>query len=146
MDYDTGITEAMVRKTTPFASVALTSHTAEQAYEAVLSYAGASYKRDAVDTRITNEVRTGTATYKGSISALWGIIDTQKDVGGWPVLSSLASPTDTDGDGMPDTWETANGLNPNIANANGRDLSSVYDNIEVYMNSLIKTITENQAK
>lgn len=146
VDYDTGITEAMVRKTTPFASVALTSHTAEQAYEAVLSYAGASYKRDAVDTRITNEVRTGTATYKGSISALWGIIDTQKDVGGWPVLSSLASPTDTDGDGMPDTWETANGLNPNIANANGRDLSSVYDNIEVYMNSLIKTITENQAK
>ncbi len=146
VDYDSGITETMVRKTVPFANSELTVHTAVQAYEAVLNYAGASYKRDAVDTRIANEVRTGTATYKGSISGLWGIIDTQKNVGGWPLLSQTAVLKDTDGDGMPDDWEIANKLDPNKANANGRDLSSAYDNIEVYINSLIKSITEAQYK
>ncbi len=146
VDYDAGITETMVKKTTPFASVEIAAHTAEQAYEAVLNHAGASYKRDAVDARIMNEVRNGTATYKGSVSGLWGIIDTQRDVGGWPSLNSLAAPADTDGDGMPDAWETANQLDPNLANANGRSLSSVYDNIEVYTHSLVKDITVNQAK
>lgn len=146
VNYDSGITEAMVKRATPFASLEIISHTAEQAYEAVLKYTGASYKRDAVDTRIANEVRTGTATYNGSMSGLPGIIDTQKDVGGWPLLASLTAPTDTDGDGMPDAWETANQLDPNLANAAGRNLSAVYDNIEVYVNSLVKTITENQIK
>ncbi len=144
VDYDSGITEAMVKKAVPFASVEILAHTAEQAYEAVLNYAGASHKRDAVDARIANEVRTGTATYNGSKSGLPGIIDTQKDVGGWPTLQSTPALKDTDGDGMPDDWETANKLDPKVANANGRDLSTGYDNIEVYINSLVKTITDNQ--
>jgi hypothetical protein len=37
-------------------------------------------------------------------------------------------------------------LNPNVANANGKDLSTAYDNIEVYMNSLVKNIIQNQAE
>ncbi|MGJ7030286.1 pectate lyase [Niabella hirudinis] len=146
VDYDSGITETMVRKNTPFAGNEMPQHTALQAYDAVLNYGGASLKRDAVDARIANEVRTGTATYKGSVSGLPGIIDTQKDVGGWPMLNTLAAPADTDGDGMPDTWETANGLDPKTFNASGRNLSAVYDNIEVYMNSLVKSTTENQVK
>ncbi|MCF3109696.1 pectate lyase [Niabella sp. CC-SYL272] len=146
VDYDAGITEEMVRKTVPFAANEVPLHTAVQAYEAVLSYAGASYKRDAVDARITHEVRTGTATYKGSVSGLPGIIDTQKDVGGWPVLNASVASADSDEDGMPDAWETANGLDPKLANANSRDLSAVYDNIEVYINSLVKSITDNQVK
>lgn len=146
VDYDAGITEAMVKKTVPFASVSITPHTAEQAYEAVLNYAGASYKRDDADTRVIRDVRNGHATYSGSVSGLPGIIDTQKDVGGWPLLNSITAPTDSDGDGMPDTWEAANQLDPKVANANSKDLSDVYDNIEVYINSLVKTITENQIK
>ena len=51
---------------------------------------------------------------------------------------------DSDNDGMPDAWEIANKLDPNVANANGRELSTAYDNIEVYFNSLVKSITENQ--
>lgn len=144
VDYDAGINEIVVRKTVPFFAVAITNHTAQQAYEAVLNYVGASLKRDAVDTRIVNEVRTGTAIYRGSASGLQGIIDTQKDVGGWPLLNSTAVPVDTDGDGMPDAWEIANKLDPKVANANGRDLSSAYDNIEVYINSLVKSITAAQ--
>jgi hypothetical protein len=146
VDYASGITQSMVQKNTPFAAEPIPAHTAQQAYSAVLAYGGASFKRDAVDTRIANEVQTGTATYTGSVTKLPGIIDTQKDVGGWPTLVQTTAPLDTDGDGMPDDWETANKLDPKTANANGRDLSTGYDNIEVYLNSLVKSITDNQYK
>ncbi|MDQ8004127.1 MAG: pectate lyase [Pedobacter sp.] len=134
------------KQTNPLAFEIVTQHTAEQAYNMVLLYAGASYKRDAIDTRVTNEVKTGTATYNGSKTGFKGIIDSQTDVGGWPKLNQTAVLKDTDGDGMPDDWEIANKLDPNKANANGKDLSSAYDNIEVYINSLVKTITDAQYK
>ncbi|RRN77640.1 pectate lyase [Pseudoxanthomonas sp. SGD-10] len=141
-----GLTQSMVQRTTPFPSSAIPEHTAEQAYNAVLAYGGASLKRDAVDARIIKEVKEGTYTHKGSKTGLLGIIDTQKDVGGWPFLNTANAPVDSDGDGMPDNWEIANKLDPNKANANGRDLSTAYDNIEVYINSIVKDITENQYK
>ena len=47
---------------------------------------------------------------------------------------------------MPDDWETAKGLNPKVANAAGRNLSTGYDNIEVYINGLVAMIIMNQAK
>jgi hypothetical protein len=107
---------------------------------------GASYKRDAVDTRILKELKDGTATYNGSKTGKRGIIDSQTDVGGWPVLNATAPLIDTDGDGMPDSWEVEKGLNPKVADANGHDLSTGYTNIEVYINSLVKNITDNQYK
>ena len=65
----------------PFAvSVKLDAQDAEDAYKAVLKHAGASKKRDAVDNRIIREVRKGTATYKGSVTGLPGIIDAENDV------------------------------------------------------------------
>lgn len=146
VDYASGITQAMVQKNTAFTSEAITFHTAQQAFEAVLLYGGASFKRDAIDTRVCNEVKAGTATYNGSKTGFKGIIDSQTDVGSWPVLQSLAALRDTDGDGMPDEWEIANKLDPNKPNANGRELSTGYDNIEVYINSLVKHITDNQNK
>lgn len=146
IDYDTGVTQAMVQKASAFASESIPEHTAQQAYNAVLLYGGASLKRDAVDVRIAKEVKDGNATYTGTISKLMGIIDTQKDVGGWPTLMQTVALLDTDNDGMPDAWETAQKLNPNVANSNGNDLSSGYTNIEVYMNSLVKDITVNEYK
>jgi hypothetical protein len=144
---NSGVTRALAERTTPFPTTnSIPAHTAEQAYEAVLTYGGASLKRDAIDTRIVGEVRNGTATFSGSVSRLQGIIDKQSDVGGWPTLLSLNPLMDTDGDGMPDTWEIANKLSPTIANANAKDLSTAYDNIEVYVNSIIKSITDNQYK
>jgi len=137
---------SLAKQTTAFPAEATTQHTALQAYEAVLLYAGASYKRDAVDTRVMTEVRNGTATYNGSKTGKRGIIDSQTDVGGWPTLLQTAVLKDTDGDGMPDDWEIANKLDPTKANANGRDLSTGYDNIEVYINSLVLSITNAQIK
>ncbi len=146
IDYVTGVTQAMVKKTSPFASEEITVNSAEQAYNAVLLYGGTSLKRDAVDIRIINEVKNGTVTYNGSKTGLKGIIDTQTDVGGWPFLSQTTSPVDTDGDGMPDDWEITQKLDSKIANAGDYNLSSGYTNIEVYLNSLVKTITDSQYK
>ena len=119
---------------------------AVKAYQQVLQYVGASLVKDAVDIRILDNLKNGTFSVDGSNGSKNGIIDTQSDVGGWPSLLSKPALTDTDGDGMPDDWEVTNKLDPKVANANGRDLSTGYDNIEVYMNSLVKAIIENQAK
>lgn len=149
MDKGSGLGDAnyaLAKMSVPFAAEALTAHTAVQAYNAILLYGGASLKRDAVDIRIMKEVKEGIVTYNGSKTGKKGIIDSQTDVGGWPVLNSTAPLVDTDGDGMPDNWETEKGLNPKMANANGNDLSTGYTNIEVYINSLVKEITTNQVK
>jgi hypothetical protein len=120
------------------------THPAEIAYEKVLAFSGASLKRDAVDERIVDNVRQGSFTFQGSNGSTLGIIDTQSDVGGWPELSSTDAPLHTSDDGIPDEWKVAHHLDPAKAQANGRDLSTGYDNIEVYINSLVKDITENQ--
>jgi hypothetical protein len=36
-------------------------------------------------------------------------------VGGWPVLKVGKALKDSDGDGMPDVWESKHGLNPHNA-------------------------------
>ncbi|HYG17963.1 MAG TPA: pectate lyase [Ohtaekwangia sp.] len=124
----------------------VTTHTALAAYDKVLGYAGASLVRDAVDIRVINDVRNGTYGFEGSNGSTKGIIDTQADVGGWPELNSTEPPVDTDNDGMPDEWETAMKLDPAVANPNDDDLSTAYDNVEVYINSIVKTIVEEQVK
>lgn len=116
----------------------------QQAYEQVLQFGGASLVRDAVDERIIKDVKKRSFTANGSAGSKNGIIDSQADVGGWPELKSLPAPKDTDNDGMPDEWEKANKLDLQKANANGRDLNKDYDNIEVYINSLVKSITDKQ--
>ncbi len=121
---------------TAFVVERLAEQNALQSFQTVLEHAGASLKRDAIDTRIVEEVRTGKSTMGKDKN---GIIDSQKDVGGWPELKSTQAPIDTDGDGMPDTWEKKYKLNPNDA-ADGATftLSNVYSNIEMYINSLVK--------
>ena len=83
--------------------------------------------RDSVDQRIVDEVIGGTGR----------IIDHPSQVGGWPAISNGAPPDDSDLDGMPDNWETSQGLNPNdpadgAADADGNG----YTNVEEYLNSL----------
>ncbi|ASB48047.1 pectate lyase family protein [Alkalitalea saponilacus] len=123
----------------------VTTHTAEEAFDIVLEFAGASLVRDAVDARVIEETRNGTFTYSGSRGSTNGIIDSQEDVGGWPELDSLPVPVDTSGDGMPDEWKIAHGLDPEKNEANGRDLSTAYDNVEVYINSLVQHIMDAKA-
>lgn len=145
--YDSGITQAMAQLTNPLsieAKYEIAGETADAAYRKVLAIAGASYKRDAVDKRVVEEVTNGTFTYTGSNGSTNGLIDSQTDVGGWPTLAAGTPKLDTDGDGMPDEWEIKKGLNPKVADANAKNLSTVYDNIEVYLNELVKSITDQQ--
>lgn len=130
----------------PWDAMEIRQQTAEETYPLVLGSAGATLpKRDSVDTRIIQEVRNGTATYEGiyktmkrvaNKTKITGIIDSQNDVGGWPELKSLPAPEDADHDGMPDTWETANGLNPNDAQDRNRVGEDGYTMLERYLNSI----------
>lgn len=138
---------AKVRRNEPWPAMAIHEESPIEAYEAVLQKAGANLpKRDAVDSRIIDEVRGGYATYEGktyrekmkgnSRPQKSGIIDSPADVGGWPVLKSLPAPLDTDHDGMPDEWEKAHGLNPN--NPDDRNLynDEGWTWLECYLNEL----------
>ena len=135
--------KAAMRKGEPFSiDDNVTTHSAALAYERVLAYAGASLKRDAVDKRIVDNVRNRTFSFAGSNGSVNGIIDSQKDVGGWPELISEQAPDNTSADGIPDEWKSAHHLDSAKAQANGRDLSTAYDNVEVYFNSLVEDIVE----
>ena len=131
----------------PWPAIAINQQTAEEAYFSVLDNAGASLpKRDAVDLRIIDEVRNGYATFEGQTyekdfkvvdkSKMCGIIDSQNDVGGWPELKSIPAPIDTDHDGMPDLWETKNGLNPKNAEDRNEVGKDGYTMLENYLNSI----------
>ncbi len=124
-----------VRVKVPFQSEPIDQQSPEKAFDLVLKHAGASLRRDAVDTRIVEEVRTGKST-SGKKSD--GIIDTQSQVGGWPELKSIPAASDEDHDGMPDAWELKNKLNPrDESDAVTYILSKSFTNVEVYLNSLI---------
>ena len=106
------------------------TQSAVEAYEDVLRQAGASTARDSVDRRIIEQVRTGNGS----------LINDVLQVGGWPVPEAGEAKTDTDGDGMPDDWETAQGLDPNsTADGNGDTDGDGYTNLEEYLNGLVVT-------
>ena len=137
-----------LESTVSFPAPILTTQTANDAYVSVTTYGGASLKRDAVDTRVINNILNGTISCSaGSNGSTGGFIDSQKDVGGWPAYTYNANavPVDTDGDGMPDTWETAHGLNPNSpADGTTTTLDGKYTNVEIYLNELAKPVTNVQ--
>jgi len=122
-------TERQVRVNEPFAAAPVTTQTAEEAYKLVLAHAGASWaKRDAVDVRVIESVRTGKPSTKT------GILETPADVGGWPEYKGEPL-ADADRDGMPDSWETAHGLNPrDPADAVNDADGDGYTNVEEYLN------------
>lgn len=134
--YASGVSQTSARASVPFACTPIMQHPAEVAFERVLDYAGASLVRDAIDTRIAHETRTGTATFSGSVTKRPGIIDTPNDVGGYLVYNSTAAPADSDNDGIPDGWLEANypGKTANQVHESG------YTYIELYINSLVEHI------
>ncbi|MBX3440008.1 MAG: hypothetical protein KF861_21135, partial [Planctomycetaceae bacterium] len=119
---------------TPFDVGAATplTESAEAAYQRVLTYAGASLRRDAADARLIQGVQDRSNR----------LIDSQAEVGGWPVLESEPAPRDTDRDGMPDAWERQHGLDPhNPDDRNGLSGDDGYTHLEQYLNSLCPSET-----
>src|SRR6187402_1489810 len=129
----------------------LTVMTANEAKDYVLINAGATLPvRDAVDKRITEQVRTGkivvspdvippTTQFKHRRAALdsykIGIITDVSQVGGYPEYKGTPY-KDSDNDGLPDEYETKNGLNPKNALDASLYKKSGYTNIEEYLNIL----------
>jgi len=124
----------------PFDATAIKTQTAELAFSKVLAYAGASYRRDTIDARVTNEVKTGINTYKGKLTQRPGLIDSQTDVNGWPEYKSTEAPTDTNNDGIPDGWLETNYPGKKATDTNKEG----YTYLEVYLNSLVQPIIDNQ--
>ncbi|MCA9187950.1 MAG: hypothetical protein R3E01_05885 [Pirellulaceae bacterium] len=145
-----------IRSEAPYPHSHITIQSANDAYEEVLQHAGATLpKRDAVDQRVTESVRTGRVSAVAGASVRQqlsnpnysdktvdemihevslGIITDIEQVGGYPDYRGEPY-SDSDGDGMPDDWETKHGLDANNASDASADLNGDgYTNIEEYIN------------
>lgn len=88
--------------------------------------------RDEVDQYLIDELTSyGKKGFINGISS-----EKQLPHKGTGVLSGGVKPLDTDGDGIPDEWEIANGLNPNDAADAAAIAANGYANIENYANSI----------
>lgn len=124
---------------TPYTAEAfdhITLDTTDAYINQVLNSAGATYPhRDAIDARVVAQVKTDTGTY----------INTQDEVGGYPAANCVSDLVDTDGDGIPDDWESAHQLDPNdpddsrtLCLEDPDDITTYgYAWIEVYFNELV---------
>lgn len=163
---------ALMRSNEPFVMPPMTILPKEQTFDYVLDHVGATLpKRDIVDERIINEVRTGEVYYvkklpkKNPYGDLWGlapksqaadgtfkyrrlgndsykkgIITDPAQMGGYPEYKGKPY-KDSDGDGMPDDWELAHGLNPNDPTDANKDCTGDgYTNIEKYINGISTTV------
>jgi hypothetical protein len=132
---------SLIRLGAPFCEAFVATQPAAQAYEMVMADVGANFPRyDSVDARLVGDVLGRTTTAKGSKTGLPGIIDSQKDVGGYPIMKGGEAPADSDHDGLPDAWELAHGLDPRdpsdgAKTPQGKDS---YTNLELYLNALPK--------
>lgn len=99
---------------------------ATEAFELVLDSVGAVLPvRDVVDQRLVGHVRARSGR----------MIDSQQEVGGWPVLAAGEAPVDADRDGMADAWETAHRLDAKSPADSARDADGDgYTNLEEFLN------------
>ncbi|MDI9865656.1 polysaccharide lyase [Flectobacillus sp. DC10W] len=142
-----------IRWNKPLPMPKLTILPTKTAHDYVLANAGATLpKRDAVDARVIEQVRTGKITITPNVklpetqfkhrrlpidSYKNGIITDISQVGGYPEYKGTPY-KDSDNDGMPDAWEIKNGLNPKDANDASKDRNKDgYTNIEEYLNSVV---------
>ncbi|MDP4276537.1 MAG: thrombospondin type 3 repeat-containing protein [Bacteroidota bacterium] len=155
---DCGVYTQAMKQSGPFPMPAFPIMTATEAFDYVLNNAGATRPvRDAVDIRVTEMVRTGQIKVLDHVSTAavpkfkyrtrlpedsykMGIITDISQVGGYPEYKGKPR-KDSDGDGMPDTWEKKYHLNPNdpsdaIKDCNGDG----YTNIEKYINGMDPTV------
>lgn len=142
-----GVSCVKIRMEEPCPTGEVTTHDAVTAFSKVLDYAGASLYRDDVDARYKREVTSGNPEYMGSVTGEEGLIDLVADVEGYTEAnfgtSSRPAGFDSDGDGMPDEWEIANGLNPDDpsdGNDKKLDAKGWYTNLEVYLSNVVENI------
>ena len=153
--------KAEIKSDIPIEYVYTTTHNENDTWNNVCAYAGAinpsslsstTFKRDELDTTIANEAKTKTARTASPASTGTGLskgfINNQDDVkgltggDGWPKLNAGVAKKDTDGDGIPDDWEKANGLNYQDATDGAKITEDGYSNLEHYINSLVQSVMD----
>jgi hypothetical protein len=150
---DAGEYKDLMKSDKPFLMPPVYVLPAQQAYDYVLNNVGATLpRRDPVDKRVVEQVRTGKITYQEvntdtmfqfkirklpKDSYKLGIVTNIVEVGGYPDYKGTPY-KDSDGDGIPDAWEIAHGLNPNDASDACKPAKNGggYTNIEVYLNTV----------
>jgi hypothetical protein len=109
---------------------------AQAALTNVINKVGPYKVRDAVDNLLINQLK--------SYGTQGSIINTEDDNGIPGNVGTVANgtpATDSDGDGMSNTWESANGTNPNSADNNGDVDGDGYTNIEEYLDYMANGTT-----
>ncbi|MCF6289049.1 MAG: hypothetical protein L3J53_07440 [Proteobacteria bacterium] len=104
-------------------SIAVTTHSSSDIETLLVAQVGA-FPRDIVARKSLTDLQTRTGTW-----------DNYRPADLMDGLTTTAPPLDTDNDGMPDSWETLRGLNPNNAD-NSTVMPSDYTAIEEYINGL----------
>ena len=141
-------TEALYRVNSPFADlgVPITQLGTDEAYNNVLNDVGTNaYLNadgtvgrylDTMDNHYINDTKNGTMWNGGSTY----VNKTDANALVYPELPTNSRPAgyDTDDDGMPNIWETANGLNPNINDAADDQDGDGYTNLEEFLNAVDK--------
>ncbi len=105
-----------------FNSVNITTQDSVSAYNAVLDKVG-SFPRDQMLLDDVSETKNRTGSWSSARPSLTD------------GLTPSSAPTDSDGDGMSDIWESSNGLNSSVKDHN-TVMSSGYTAIEDYINEM----------
>jgi hypothetical protein len=106
--------QTLTQMATPFATAPVTTETAASAYGQVVDHVGNWWwNRDAIDSRVINNVKTNTGPPIGAAAPnateLANLLGTP--------MTTHSPGWDSDNDGMPNAWELAHGLNPNSPGA-----------------------------
>ena len=126
----------------PFFPSFVETQSARDAYKRVLSNVGANSPLDDHDRRVIGETLAGTYTYTGTgpFGGSPGLPNSQDDVGGWENYPEVHRDAgfDSDGDGLPNWWELAHGLNPqssagDFSDANADLDGDGYTNLDDYL-------------
>lgn len=116
---------------TPFAKPQIPVHvnSTKKLVRQIVDEAGDSLCRDAVDARLVGDLLSfGT---KGQL------IKDENEIGGLPPADEEKAAADTDGDGIPDTWEAHYHLDPHNPSDGARiDSKTGYSYLELYLNDL----------
>ena len=138
-------------KSLPYALSGLTYETADEAFAHVTAQAGASLPRyDEVDQRLLDEAagRRNPQFAGASLPNDYGIIDSPSDItltehdpqfSSYPFLGLRSGEryiVDSDCDGLPDSYETGLGLDPNNAADAAQVTANGYTHLENYLNGM----------
>lgn len=136
-------------------NVYTTTHSAKDAFTTVCKLGGASLSRDKVDDRTASDAKDGKGKIidcvtetsgKTSVASLYGFT--------WPELTATedqlaAASKDSDGDGIPDSYEEDFGLDSaDAADAVTKtiDKNGRYTNLEMYLHYLVRDIVTGQVE